>query len=227
VICAFFDFDGTLYTGHIWRDLVRHHRQARRHRRWAVAYVVRNMAPMPLYKAGLLRQEPYFRMWASSMGWLVRGWSVEEGQALFERLTEERIVPNLRPDVLSHLRQHQAQGHLVALVSGTFSPWLATVAQRLAVAHAIGTPLEVRQGRFTGRIIPPLCQGAGKPERVRTHLRGRKLEADWGSSFAYADRVTDLPLLLQVGRPTAVYPDEALRAEAEARGWPILDGGRG
>ena len=55
-IAAFFDFDGTLYNGHIWQDLARHHWAARRHRRWVVAYVARNMAPFPLYKVGLLSQ---------------------------------------------------------------------------------------------------------------------------------------------------------------------------
>ena len=33
---------------------------------------------------------------------------------------------------------------------------------------------------------------------------------------------TDLPLLNQVGRPVAVYPDEALLARAQAQGWPVI-----
>jgi HAD superfamily hydrolase (TIGR01490 family) len=222
MIAALFDFDGTLYTGHIWQDLARHHRSARRHRRWLAAYVARNMAPLPLYKLGLVSQVAFYRAWGETMGWLVRGWSVDEADALFERLTEEQIMPNLRAEVLPLLDQHQDQGHLVALVSGTFAPWLAVVAQRLGVSHAIGTPLEMRDGRYTGRIIPPLCQGPGKPDRVRAYLAGRDLAVAWASSFAYADSGTDLPLLSGVGHPVAVYPDGALLAQAQARGWEMI-----
>jgi putative phosphoserine phosphatase/1-acylglycerol-3-phosphate O-acyltransferase len=209
MIAALFDFDGTLYTGHIWQDLVRSHWAARRHRRWVAAYLAWNMAPSPFYRLGLIDQEAYFRTW-------------DEAGALFEQLLEERIVPNLRPDVLARLHQHRAEDHVVALVSGTFTPFLELIAARIDVPHAIGTPLEVRDGRYTGRVVPPLCQGSGKPSRASAYLAGRGLDVDWAASFAYADRDTDLPLLNQVGHPVAVYPDEALLARAQAQGWPVI-----
>jgi HAD superfamily hydrolase (TIGR01490 family) len=222
MIAAFFDFDGTLYDGHIWQDLVRHHWAAKRHRYWVVAYVARNMVPFPLYKLGLLSQVDFYGAWGATMGWLLRGWTTDEGTALFERLNDERIMPNLRADVLDRLRQHQEQGHLVALVSGAFTPWLETIARRLDVPHAIGTPMEKRDGRFTGRITPPLCQGPGKPSRIKTYLAEHDLEADWAASFAYGDSGPDLELLAQVGHPVAVYPDEALLAHSLAEGWPVI-----
>lgn len=225
VIAAFFDFDGTLYTGHIWQDLVRHHWKARSYRHLAVAYLVRNMAPLPLYRAGLLSQERYFRTWGETMSWLVRGWTVQDGLALFEQLTDVLVLPNLRADVLSHLGRHLEQGHWVALVSGTFAPWLEVVARRLDLDHAVGTPLQTGNGRFTGRIVPPLCQGGDKLVRVRAYLAEQGQEVDWAASYAYADRGSDLPLLSAVGHPTAVYPDEALRQHAQALGWPVIDGG--
>jgi putative phosphoserine phosphatase / 1-acylglycerol-3-phosphate O-acyltransferase len=222
VIAAFFDFDGTLYSGHIWRDLARDHRTARRQRLWLAAYVARNMAPWPLYKLGLLSQTAFYGAWGETMSWLLRGWTVGEAQALFERLTASQILPNLHPDVLARLRQHQAEGHLVALVSGTFAPWLEVVARYLGVMHVIGTPLETRDGHYTGRIIKPLCQGAGKPSRVQAYLVQHGLEVDWAASFAYADSGTDLLLMSRVGHPVAVYPDEALLAHARSEGWPVL-----
>ena len=225
MIAAFFDFDGTLYTGHLWQDLIHHHLEAKRHRRWVAAYVTRNMAPVPLYKLGLMSQESFYAGWSRTMGWLLRGWTVEEAQALFQQLTEERILPNLRADTLALLRRHQEQGHLVALVSGTFAPCLELIARRLEIAHAIGTPLEVRRGRYSGRTVAPICQGAGKPLRVRSYLAAKGLDVDWSASYSYADSGTDLPLLNEVGHPVAVYPDEVLLAHAEARGWPILPGG--
>lgn len=225
MIAAFFDLDGTLYTGHIWQDLARQHRAAGRHRRWVAAYVAWNMLPFPLYKLGLLSQDDYFRAWGETMGWLVRGWPIGEAGHLFATLTEERILPNLRPEVLGLIRRHQAEGHLVALVSGTFAPLLAEIAGRIAVEHAIGTPLEVRDGHYTGRIVPPLCQGKGKAERVQTYLAERGLGVDWAASYAYADRETDRYLLGRVAHPAAVYPDERLANYARTQGWLIVEGG--
>jgi putative phosphoserine phosphatase/1-acylglycerol-3-phosphate O-acyltransferase len=221
-IAALFDFDGTLYTGHIWQDLTRHLWRARRHRRWVAAYVVRNMAPMPLYRLGAMSQETFYRRWGESMAWLVHGWTLDEAQDLFVQLTEEHILPNLRADILDRLHNHREQNHLVALVSGTFAPWLQIIAQYINADHAIGTPLVVRDGRYTGRIIPPLCQSQGKPQRVKAYLAGRELAVDWSSSFAYADSQLDLALFGQVGHPVAVYPDEILLAKARASGWPIV-----
>ncbi|MCL7451772.1 MAG: HAD-IB family hydrolase [Anaerolineae bacterium] len=222
MIAALFDFDGTLYTGHIWQDLVGHHWHTRRHRHWVVAYLVRNMLPLPLYKLGMQSEEAYFHTWSRTMGWLLRGWTVEEAEHLFAHLTQETILPNLRGDILACLREHQADGHLVALVSGTFAPWLEQVARALGIDHTVGTPLEVRDGRYTGRIVPPVCQGEGKPQRARTYLAEKGLVVDWPASSAYADRDIDAPLLYQVGHPTAVYPDEALLARARAEGWAVM-----
>jgi len=222
MIAALFDFDGTLYTGHLWQDLARDHWAAKRHRRWVVAYVTRNMAPLPLYKLGLMDQMAYYRQWGETMAWLLRGWTEEEGMALFERLTDQQLMPNLRANLLDQLRHHQEQGYLVMLVSGTFAPWLEIVARRLEVSHAIGTPLEMRNGRFTGRIVRPLCQGEGKLDRTRMYCAEHNLEVDWAASVAYADSGTDIDLLGAVGHPVVVYPDDALLAHGRAQGWSVI-----
>jgi HAD superfamily hydrolase (TIGR01490 family) len=159
------------------------------------------------------------------MAWLLRGWKEDQGRALFTRLTEERVLPNLRQDLMDRLRSHQEQGHWVALVSGTFAPWLEIIAQELQVEHAIGTPLELHNGRFSGRIIPPLCQGEGKPARIRAYLSEHGLEMDWAESYAYADSGTDIHLLGEIGHPMAVYPDEILWKRAQAMHWPVIGEG--
>ena len=112
----------------------------------------------------------------------------------------------------------------MALVSGTFAPFLEVIARRLGVPHAIGTPLEVRDGRYTGRIVPPLCQSEGKPQHAQVYLADQDVEVDWTASYAYADRDTDIPLLSLVGQPVAVYPDEMLLAHARSEGWHVIGG---
>jgi HAD superfamily hydrolase (TIGR01490 family) len=170
-----------------------------------------------------MSQEAFYGAWGRTMSWLIRGWDKEQAQALFEQLTVEQIMPNLREDVLAIVRWHQAQGHLVALVSGTFAPWLRIVGRRLDVDHAIGTPLVERDGRYTGRIVRPLCQGRGKLERIISYAGENDFEIDWARSYAYADSGTDQFLLKQVGHPVAVCPDPVLLAQAKAGGWRVLE----
>ena len=71
--------------------------------------------------------------------------------------------------------------------------------------------------------MPLLVIGQRKASVTRQRLRDWKLEVDLAGSFAYADSISDLPLLELVGHPTAVYADEQLAALAQERGWPALN----
>jgi len=42
------------------------------------------------------------------------------------------------------------------------------------------------------------------------------------SSYAYGDRVQDIPVLEMVGHPVAVYPDKELLTYANERGWTVI-----
>ena len=96
------------------------------------------------------------------------------------------------------------------------------IADRLDVECAIGTLIEVdADGVLTGRIEHPMCYGPGKLERLGT-VTG--WSGDNGVvSFAYADSMSDLPLLESVGSPVVVTPDRHLRRVADERDWPVLD----
>lgn len=224
MIAAFFDLDGTLFTGHIWHGLSLHHRAHKMQRLQLYAYVYSHMALWFLYRAGLMSREKSWAAWARHMPWTLAGLTLAEGQRVFDWMWAEYVQPQLREDMVEKLRQHQAQGHTVYLVSGTMEPLLGRIAQGLglAAASAIGTRVEVRNGRYTGRAIEPTCMGQGKAERLKLFLAEHS-EIDLAQSFAYADSVTDLSVLEMVGHPTAVYPDEELVAIARERGWPVME----
>ena len=141
---------------------------------------------------------------------------------MFSWITDEYIVPLLRPDIVARLRDHQALGHRVILLSGAFEGLLATVGERLGVEEFLGTRLKRSDGLYTGVAVPPIPQGDGKIERLRVGLSesGRPIELP--ASYAYADSITDHPLLEAVGHPVAVYPDQALAAVALNCGWSVL-----
>ena len=219
---AIFDFDGTLFDGHVWEGIVRHHRTQRVNRRWLYVYLGVHLGLWGLYKLGLFDESRARRFWAQDMAWAIRGLSEEEAHRAFEWIVAEHVQPTWRPDVLERLRWHQEQGHRVMLLSGSFEPLLDLVARDLGVEVALGARLEMRNGRYTGRVIPPLPMGTGKVERLKLYLDSEGRDVDLKASFAYGDSYTDVPLLETVGHPVAVYPDPDLAAVACQRGWPIL-----
>jgi len=223
MIAAFFDLDGTLFTGHIWQGLRLHHRTHKMQRPQLYAYLYFHMAMWPLYRAGLMSRDKTWVAWARHMSWTLAGLTLTEAQCVFDWLWAEYVQPQLRQDVVEVLRQHQAKGHAVYLVSGTMEPLLARIAQGLGLTPgaAIGTRLEVWKGHYTGRAIEPTCMGEGKAQRLKHFLTGHP-EIELAEGFAYADSITDLSVLEMVGHPIAAYPDEELAAIARQRGWQVM-----
>lgn len=119
----------------------------------------------------------------------------------------------------SHLRKFYFP---LILLSGTFQSLLQRIGTRVGVEDVIGTQLAVRNGRYTGEIVPPVCMADGKARRLQSFVDACDEAIDLSASYAYADGLIDLPALELVGHPTAVYPDPRLAVIAEERGWPIL-----
>jgi HAD superfamily hydrolase (TIGR01490 family) len=222
MIAAFFDLDGTLYSGHIWLALKRHHQTHGLKLPTLYLYIITHMGLWPLYRAGLVSRARFYGAWAKHMPWLIAGLTREDADRVFQWIVEQDVLPQLQQDVVEILRQHQQEGHRVVLVSGTFQPLLERIAEALRVGDALGTRLAQRNGRYTGGIVPPLCMGRGKARRIRAFLERDGRGISLGESFAYTDSVSDLPVLEMVGHPVAVYPEEELAALAAERGWPVV-----
>jgi HAD superfamily hydrolase (TIGR01490 family) len=220
MVLAVFDLDGTLYTGHIVLGIARHHRVHHVKRAALYFYMATHMALWPLWRLGLLPEAVLRELSARHLGWTVRGWTPQEASVAFKWVARHYVLPLARPEVVTRVGAHQAAGHRVILVSGTLTPLLDEIGRQLGIEEAVGTPLIVREGRYTGGCEPPVCQGAGKVSRLRTHLAHDLIA--WPESYVYADSYGDLPLLEQGGHPVAVHPDEKLAAHAQDRHWEII-----
>lgn len=222
-VAAFFDFDGTLCTGQVWRGLGRWTQTVGR-RRFVYLLALRLWPGViwPLSKTRLLSEGAFFNLWGNGVARLFRGIPYAEARAICRWVVEHEIIPTLRPDVVERLRQHQAQGHRVALVSGSLQEVLEEVARHLGVSAVLATPLEVRNGICTGRLQGPFLYGALKAQRVVRYAQGHNPPLDLSLCWAYADRRWDIPFLEAVGQAVAVYPDRVLLTYAERRGWEVL-----
>jgi HAD superfamily hydrolase (TIGR01490 family) len=124
-----------------------------------------------------------------------------------------------RPNVLAKLREHQAAGARVVLVSGSFPPPLAPIAAAVGADAVYCTELEVgADGRYTG-VISAAMIGDDKRTVVDAYLAGLGPAAP---SWGYGDHSSDLPLLERVSSPVVVGSDPAMLELAGERGWPVL-----
>jgi HAD superfamily hydrolase (TIGR01490 family) len=219
---AFFDVDGTLTTDRVWSGLIAYFRRHRL-RRWTnIAFWAYHIPYYFIRRAGLISEAAFRRPWAAHLAWYFRGYPIEQAEPIWRWVVEDHLAHIWRRDTRQLLEGHLREGDLVVLVSGSPVPLLTRIGRELGVQHVVGTDLEVRQGRYTGRSMRPVCIDENKPDLVKRYLLNQEFTIDFAASHVYADSTSDLPLLEMVGHPVATYPDAELENIARTRGWQIF-----
>lgn len=216
---AFFDIDGTLTDDRTWKGFLDYFQTHRLRRLTHVLFLGLHYPLYFLHRIGWISAGRFRGTWAADMAWYVRGYSLQKAQTVWDWSVERFLNQHWRPDTRIMLNQHKQAGEQVILVSSGPEPLIQRIAQELGADHAIGTTLEIKNGRFTGRSLPPVCIDEFKAIKAKRYLKTEGIYVDLAASYAYADSITDLHLLEMVGNPIAVYPDEALRNLAASRGW--------
>jgi HAD superfamily hydrolase (TIGR01490 family) len=144
----------------------------------------------------------------------------QEMRDLCDRWFVEDVMPHIAERGVERVREHQAQGHAIAIVSASTQYVVRPMAAYLGIdGQYVCTHLASKGGQLTGEVIPPVCYGQGKV--VWAERFAAEQGVDLSSSYFYTDSISDLPLLERVGHPVAVNPDPRLRRLALSRDWPI------
>ncbi|HTO19770.1 MAG TPA: HAD family hydrolase [Pseudomonas sp.] len=212
---AIFDLDETLIAGNSpslwgrylgaqgWLDLEQ--------------FVPREQAMVRLYAERQLTLEDYLAFTLQPLA----GRTPAECRALADRFSAEVIAPLFYTQALQCLERHRAAGDAILVISATQRFLVESICAQLDIEHALGTDMEVVEGRYTGRTQGILTYREGKIAALQQWRARCGVPA--GDSHFYSDSQNDLPLLCAVEHPHAVNPDPTLRAHAEAQGWDILD----
>jgi HAD superfamily hydrolase (TIGR01490 family) len=151
----------------------------------------------------------------------VKGKEVAEIEAFGEEIWDELIADKVWSGTVAMARAHLDAGQRVWIVTATPYELAQLVARRLGLTGALGTVAEVKNGRYTGRLIGEPVHGPAKAAAVRALAAREGL--DLSRCAAYSDSANDLPMLSAVGHPVAVNPDPELRRHAAKEGWAIRD----
>lgn len=137
-----------------------------------------------------------------------------------EHFLREKIAPIVAPGAAALLERHRAGGDVLLITTATNRFVTEPIARLLGIEHLLATELEMRDGRFTGRLGAPANFREGKVANLKAWIEGQS--ASFAQIVCYSDSQNDLPLLRFADRACAVDPDPLLRAEAERQAWPII-----
>ncbi|MGW7791681.1 HAD family hydrolase [Streptomyces tricolor] len=173
-----------------------------------------------VFLAGGLDHDQMERM-REYLSTLCRGWNVQQVREIVAETLHELIDPIIYDEAASLIEEHHAAGRDVVIVSTSGAEVVEPIGELLGADRVVATRMVVGEdGCFTGE-VEYYAYGPTKAEAIRELAASEGYDLD--RCYAYSDSATDLPMLRTVGHPHAVNPDRALRREALARGWPILE----
>lgn len=132
----------------------------------------------------------------------------------------EKIEPVIAPLAPLLLARHRARGDHLMIMTATNRFITEPIAERLGVDTLIATDLEFVDGRYTGALQGTPNFREGKVLRLEQWLQENQVNP--ARICFYSDSHNDLPLLRRADLAIAVDPDDALRAEAQRRAWPVI-----
>lgn len=209
---AFFDMDRTLISansGALWPRYL--HRKGK----LSTRALLRASWWLLLYRFAVLDMDRVARLVIARMA----GDSEEALRDECRRWMREEVARFVRADARRRIEDHRRAGEVCAILSSSSLYAAEPMGEMLGLDGVVCTRLEVAGGRFTGRLVDPLCYGAGKVALAGRFAAERGVRLD--ACAFYTDSYTDLPMLAAVGRPVAVNPDWRLGREARRRGWTI------
>ena len=137
-----------------------------------------------------------------------------------EHFLDEKIRPVMLPKAIDLIEDHRNMGHKLMIITATNSFITIPIAELFNIGDLIASEPEMENGVYTGKLSGTPSYAEGKVTRYKQWLQKNNFEVS--TSWFYSDSHNDIPLLNMVTHPIAVDPDDALKAEAEKRDWPVM-----
>ena len=213
---AFYDLDGTLVSTNLVHTFAFYARNDQGILK-SLSRTAATFVGIPLFVAADLYSRKVFN--DIFFKWY-KGQSEDRLRYLAEELFEEVIRPGIYPGTLELLDKSRTMGLRQVVVTGALDVTILPLLRHLGISEYVANRLEFVDGRATGRLKPPVMASATKASWIRTYSEREGLSLN--DCYAYADSMSDLPMLSVVGHPTATNPDLRLKSTALRHDWPIV-----
>ncbi len=142
----------------------------------------------------------------------------------FDRLINDFFSKSLQHAFFKNARElvqkHNNGRSEIILVSNAIEPIVMKAGNHLGIKTCLGTRLDIKNNKLTGKISGSIMLGSNKIHPIKTHMAKNNLTFD--DNWAYCDHIADLPVMELVSNPVAVNPERNLYSEARSRNWPVL-----
>ena len=123
------------------------------------------------------------------------------------------------PGAAALIATMQANGAQTAIVSGGFRWYTALVARKLGVGQEFGNHLEIRHGKLTGKVVPPIL---GREAKLETLVRlATEAGLPLAATLAVGDGANDLDMIGAAGLGVAFRAKPIVAAQAK---WRVMHG---
>jgi HAD superfamily hydrolase (TIGR01490 family) len=211
---AFFDMDHTITWENSGLSFIKY---TRKQGLVSTRHLLKSVFKIILYRLSLLNIDKWYE---KNMEFLA-GARLDELEGFCTGWFNETLGKAIYREAVSLIEDHRREGLRVAIISNSPSFFVTPMARTLGIEDVITTKVEIRDGRLTGKLIPPLCYGEGKKYYALEWAKEHGI--DLGASFFYTDSFFDIALMKVVGHPVATNPDMKLRKAAMEHRWPVRD----
>ncbi|PSL27641.1 HAD family hydrolase [Chitinophaga ginsengisoli] len=180
---AFFDFDGTITTKDTLFEVIRFHKG-----NGALYTGLALLSPaLVMMKLGLISKQKGKDL---VLQYFFRNTPIDEFRDKCAAFCRNRLPGLIRENALKEINQHLTKGHRVVVVTASAQEWVKPWCDGVGI-ECIGTQLEIRNARVTGRIYGVNCNGEEKVRRIRQQYD----LPIFGDIYAYGDTNGDRPML--------------------------------
>jgi len=180
---ALFDFDGTITTDDSLIKFIRF-----------VLGDLKTLGGMvflsPMLTAYKLKLIPNYRAKQIMLSYFFKGMDEQQFQKVAEEYSLKFIDSIIRQKAIERIKWHKEQGHTVVIVSASVECWLKGWCEKNNV-ELIGTKLEFKNNKFTGKFSTKNCYGIEKVNRIKQIYN----LSDYRTIFAYGDSSGDKEML--------------------------------
>jgi phosphoserine phosphatase len=137
---------------------------------------------------------------------LLKGLPAEKALALREKIP-------LSPGAERLFRTLKARGYRTAILSGGFTFFAQSLQAKLGIDEFHANELEIVDGKVTGRVVPPIMNGARKAQMLAEIAARENIPLE--EAVAVGDGANDLPMMELAGMGIAYRAKPVVRQKAD------------
>lgn len=168
------------------------------------------------YRKGVLN----FTEYSSFIQKPIKGFSKEKVGIFVDEFIKKHIK-SLTDNFTKELLDEAKLADKVLIASGSHDFLVRAIGNFLGINSIIGTPVEIKDDIFSGKLSgePTFAEGKVRAVEKWCSQNNQKIE----ESVFYSDSINDLPMFEACGLPIVVDPDEKLKKISKERSYKIIN----